>query len=255
MIIKGIIFDVYGTLIDIQTDEGYEEIYRAISHFLTYHEIYMHRWEVKDAYYRIMENQRKACSEEHFEFDAVEVWREFLKQNSGDSALPSYKSKQLPLFLAEMYRAVSRKRLQLYPGVKALLDELRPRFRIAAVSDAQKIWLVPEMRAVGIGSYFKPVIISSDLGFRKPDRRIFETALSGLKLEPKEVIFVGNDMYRDMFGARQLGLNTVFFSSNQGRKEMEGVDPDYTIYEFAELRQAIRFFEQNQQNPSFQRNR
>jgi putative hydrolase of the HAD superfamily len=255
MIIKGIIFDIYGTLIDIQTDEGCEEIYRAISHFLTYHGIYMHRWEVKDAYYKIMENQRKACLEKHFEFDAVEVWREFLRQNSGGSALPSYRSKQLPLFLAEMYRGISRKRLQLYPDVKTLLDELLPRFRIAAVSDAQKIWLMPEMRAVGIESYFKPVIVSSDLGFRKPDRRIFEAALSGLRLEPKEVIFVGNDMYRDISGARQLGLNTIFFSSNQGRKEMDGVNPDYIIYKFAELMQAIKFFEKNQQNPFLRRNR
>ena len=59
MTIKGIIFDVYGTLIDIQTNEGDEEIYRTISHFLTYHGIYMHRWEVKEAYYSIMENQVK----------------------------------------------------------------------------------------------------------------------------------------------------------------------------------------------------
>jgi len=243
MIIEGIIFDVNGTLIDICTDEGYEEIYRAISHFLTYHGIYMHRWEVRDAYYKIMDNQRKANVEEHPEFDAVEVWREFISQYSGGSALPSDQLEQLPRFLAEMYRGISRYRLQLYPDVKAVLDELRARFRLAVVSDAQSVWARPEMRAVGIESYFNPIIISGDFGFRKPDRRLFEAALSEQKLAPENVLCVGNDMYRDMFGARELGMKTVFFSSNQGRKEMEGVRPDYIIYQFAELRQAIRFFE------------
>jgi putative hydrolase of the HAD superfamily len=50
-------------------------------------------------------------------------------------------------------------------------------------------------------------------------------------------------MYRDIFGARQLGMKTVFFSSNQGRQKMDGVNPDYIIYRFAELKQAIDFFE------------
>ena len=243
MIIEGIIFDVNGTLIDICTDEGNEEIYRAISHFLTYQGIYMHRWEVRDAYYKIMDKQRKASEEEHPEFDAVEVWREFISQYSDGSALPSEELEQLPRFLAEMYRGISRYRLQLYPEVKAVLDELGARFRLTVVSDAQSVWARPEMRAVGIESYFNPVIISGDFGFRKPDRRLFEAALSGQKLAPENVLCVGNDMYRDMFGARELGMKTVFFSSNQGRKEMAGVHPDYIIYQFAALRQAIIFFE------------
>ncbi|MBN1626465.1 MAG: HAD family hydrolase [Deltaproteobacteria bacterium] len=243
MKIKGIIFDVYGTLIDIQTDEGYEEIYRAISHFLTYHGIYMHRWEVRDAYYRIMEEQRKASFEEHFEFDALELWQQFLNRNSNDPDLPGARTRDLALFLAEMYRGISRQRLQLYPGVREMLDELRPFYSMAAVSDAQRPWVVPEMQATGIYPYFSPVVISGDFGFRKPDRRMFETVLSGLELDPGEVIFVGNDMYRDIHGAAQAGMNTVFFSSNQGRKEMEGVEPDYIIYDFLQLRQAIGFFE------------
>jgi len=42
---------------------------------------------------------------------------------------------------------------------------------------------------------------------------------------------------------KQQGIKTVFFSSNQGRKQAEGVKPDYIIYQFPEMRQAIEFFE------------
>lgn len=244
MIIRGIIFDINGTLIDIHTDEASEDIYRAISHYLTYQGIYLHRWEVRDKYYEIIDHQRQGSAQEHFEFDAVEAWREFMKLNAtGSTLLTPEKLNQIPLFLAEAYRGISRHRLQLYPDVKAVLEELQGRFRLAALSDAQSAWALPEMQAVGIQSFFNPIILSSDYGFRKPDRRLFEAVLSALEMEPENVLFVGNDMYRDIFGARQLGIKTVFFSSNQGKQQMNGVSPDYIICRFTELKQAISFFE------------
>jgi putative hydrolase of the HAD superfamily len=244
MIIRGIIFDINGTLIDILTDEGDESIYRAISHFLSYQGIYLHRGQVRDIYYEILDKQRRASTEVHYEFNAVQVWREFLELNSdAAAALPPEKLAQMPLFLAEMYRGISRHRLQLYPEVKAVLDELHSRFKLAVLSDAQSAWARPEMRAVGIESYFDPIVISGDYGFRKPDRRLFEAALAGMGLEADEVIFVGNDMYRDVFGAGQLHMKTVFVAPDRIIKPADGVDPDYIIYQFAELRQAIGFFE------------
>ncbi len=244
MNIQAILFDINGTLIDIQTDEGSEEIYRGISHFLTYQGIYIHRWEVRDEYFLLMEEQRRANGEAFPEFDAVELWRQFLRRRpEACHSMPPEKLRWMPIFLAEMYRGVSRYRLQLYPEVKTALDELAQCFKLAALSDAQSAWALPEMRAVGIEAYFQPIIVSGDLGFRKPDKRIFEAALNGLNLPPENILFVGNDMYRDIYGAKQFGMKTVFFSSNQGRQTANGVEPDYIIYRFAELRQAIAFFE------------
>lgn len=244
MNIKGIIFDINGTLIDIQTDEGNEEVYRGISHFLTYQGIRAHRWEVRDEYYQLMDEQRKNSREAFPEFDAVELWREYLRRRpEACKAIPAQKLKWMPQFLAEMYRGISRYRLQLYPEVKNVLDELSQRYKLAALSDAQSAWALPEMQAVDIAGYFKPIIVSGDLGYRKPDIRIFKAALAGLKMRPEEVLFVGNDMYRDIYGASLAGMKSVYFSSNQGRKKANGVEPDYIIYQFAELRQAIAFFE------------
>jgi putative hydrolase of the HAD superfamily len=241
---KGIIFDVNGTLVDILTDEGLEEIYRGISHFLTYQGIFIRRWELRDEYFRIMQEQRRASDEIYPEYDVVEVWREFLRRRPETGRiLPKDKLDALPLVLAEMYRGISRQRLTLYPEVKAILDECLLTYRMAALSDAQSAWAMPELRALGLTAYFNPIVVSGDLGYRKPDKRIFLTALSGLALDAGEVLFVGNDMYRDIYGAKQMGMATVFFSSNQGRKTAEGVEPDYIIYQFAELRQALAFLE------------
>ncbi len=246
--IEGIIFDLNGTLIDIRTDEGYEEIYRSIAHFLTYYGLDLRRWQVRDAYFEIMDRQRNKLGEKFPEFDVLSVWEEFLRQHLGKALSPA-RRKQLSRFISEMYRGISRFRLQLYPEVSAVLAELRPRFKLAAVSDAQSLWAAAEMKAVGIDGLFDPVVISSDFGFRKPDRRLFEAALDGLSLSPEKVLFVGNDMYRDVYGAQLCGMKAVFFLSNQGKTSMEGVEPEYTIYNFGELRQAIEFFENRGRGP------
>ncbi len=244
MDIKAIIFDINGTLVDIRTEEGNEEIYRSISHFLTYQGMHIHRRELRDEYFSIMAEQRRASAEAFPEFDTVALWREFLRRRpQACKALPTAKLRLLPLILSEMYRGISRTRLQLFPEVENVLDGLARRFRLAVLSDAQSAWAEPELRAVGIHGHFKPIIVSGDFGFRKPDPRLFQAALDGLGLGPEEALFVGDDMYRDVYGARRMGLKTIYFASRQGGKAVEGVEPDYIIYQFAELPTAIAFLE------------
>lgn len=244
MDIRALLFDVNGTLIDIETDEGLEEIYRAIAHFLMYQGISLHRWEVRNLYFQLMQQQREGSAETFAEWDAVEVWREFLHTQASDytRSLPSEKREQLPLFLAELHRAISRKRLRLYPQVQETLDQLRPHYRMAVVSDAQSVFAVPELRAVGLAHYFNPIIVSGDYGYRKPDSRLFQKALDALQVRPEQALFLGNDLYHDIFGAQQAGIKAIFVSYNQSDTTYQNISPDYTISRFAELPQAVNYF-------------
>lgn len=244
MDIRALLFDVNGTLIDIETDEGLEEIYRAIAHFLTYQGISLHRWEVRDLYFQIMQQQRAQGVETFAEFDAVEIWREFLRYNASDyfNSLPSEKREQLPLFLAELHRGIARKRLRPYPQVQETLDQLRSHYRMAVVSDAQSAYAVPELRAVGLLHYFNPIIVSGDYGYRKPDPRLFQKALDALQVRPEQALFFGNDLFHDIFGAQQVGMKAIFVSYNQGNTSSQTISPDYTICRFAELPQAVNYF-------------
>lgn len=236
MIIKAILFDLYGTLIDIDTDESLEEIYRTIAHYLTYHGVYLHRGRVQHSYYQIMKQQKEARGEEHPEIDVEAIWNAFLEQEGMQSA---DKRGQLATVLAQLYRGVSTKRLQLYPAVKMVLDELRRRYRLALVSDAQPCFALPEIQAVGLNGYFDPIIISARYGFRKPDRRLIEKALDILQLTPAEVIYAGNDMFRDIYGASRLGIRTIFVDSNQGTKFYENVVPDYFAPRFEDVLKGV----------------
>jgi len=73
--------------------------------------------------------------------------------------------------------------------------------------------------------------------------RLFEAALRRMQLAPAEVLFVGNDLYRDVHGPQKLGIKTVFFKQGETTQDKQQANPDYLIYSFPELLNAVRFFE------------
>jgi putative hydrolase of the HAD superfamily len=237
MDIRAVAFDLNGTLVRILTDDGMDEIFRSAAHFLTYQGIDLRRYQVRDLYFQIMKEQQQVSSEEHPEFDAAGIWRSIIEGHLTDftRALPAEKLQQMPLFLAELSRGIARHRLGLYPHVREVLDVLRERYPLAAVTDAQSAHARGELHQVGLLDYFDPIIVSGDHGYRKPDRRLFQFALDGMGVAAENALYVGNDMYRDIFGAREAGMKTVMFDSDQGTKVHQDCAPDYTITDLRDL--------------------
>ena len=122
------------------------------------------------------------------------------------------------------------------------LDQLRSSYSLAVVSDAQSAYAVPELHTVGLLRYFEPIIVSGDYGYRKPDIRLFQKALDALQVRPEQALYIGNDIYHDIFGAQQAGMKAIFAAYNQGSLSFEAISPDYIISHFAELPQAINYF-------------
>jgi putative hydrolase of the HAD superfamily len=218
MDIRAVAFDVNGTLVRILADDDEERIYRAAAHFLTYQGIDLHRHELRDVYFQIMKEHLRASPEKYPEFDAVDIWRSIIEDYGTDftRALPTGKLQQMPLFLAEMSRGISRRQLGLYPYVCEVLDVLREHYRLGIVTDAQSVYARGELHKVGLLGYFDPIVVSGDHGYRKPDRRLFQYALDGMGVAAGNSLYVGNDMHRDIYGAREAGLTTVMFDSDQG---------------------------------------
>ena len=237
MDIRAVAFDVNGTLVRIMTDEGMEQIFRSAAHFLTYQGIDLHRHQVRELYFGTLREQQRTSPEEHPEFDAVGAWRSIIDGHLTDftRTLPAGKLEQMPLFLAEMARGISRRRLGLYPHVREVLDVLRERYRLALVTDAQSAYTRGELHKVGLLDYFDPIVISGDHGYRKPDQRLFQFALDGMGVAAGNALYVGNDMHRDIFGAREAGMPTVMFESGQGKSAYLDCVPDYRIADFRDL--------------------
>jgi putative hydrolase of the HAD superfamily len=242
MDIRAVAFDVNGTLVRILTEDGMDEIFRSAAHFLTYQGIDLHRDQVRDLYFQLLKEQLRVSPEEYPEYDAVGIWRSIIEGHMTDftRALPAGKLEQMPLFLAEMYRGIARRRLSLYPHVPEVLGVLRERYPLALVTDAQSAYARGELHKVGLLGYFDPIVVSGDHGYRKPDRRLFEFALNGMGVAAQHTLYVGNDMHRDIYGARTAGLRTVMFDSDQGTKSYPGCVPDYTITDFRDLLKILR---------------
>jgi putative hydrolase of the HAD superfamily len=237
MDIRAIAFDVNGTLVEILTEDHKDQVFRAVGHYLTYQGIDLRRGELRDRYFALMREQRRTSPEAYPEFDAVLIWQQIIAEDQTEftRALPPAKLEQLPLFLAEMSRGVARRRLRPFPHVRAVLDVLAPHYPLAVVTDAQSAYARAELHKVGLLDYFDPIVVSGDHGYRKPDRRLFELASAGLGVPAEQTLFIGNDMHRDIYGAREAGMATAMFDSDQGVKQHLDCVPDFVIRDWREL--------------------
>jgi len=96
---------------------------------------------------------------------------------------------------------------KLYEGTISVLQVLREKYGLALVSNCA-VGLSDVLKALGLESFFECIILSYEIGVRKPDRRIYLKALQELELEPNECIFVADEI-SDLEGARQVGLKTL----------------------------------------------
>ena len=238
--IRGIIFDINGTLIDILTDEYDHAVWRTTANFLDYYGVRIEPNRLRAYYTELNRKQRKESPERYPEFDAAAIFRTVISEFR---TAPVKHPRLLADAASRVFRAASRRQLAPYPGVPEVMEQLRDQFILAAVSDGQVLWAYPELRSAGLEQYFSCILVSGDFGFRKPDVRLFETVLDQLDLAANEALFVGNDMFRDIYGAHEVGMKTVFFKSNQGDWKPHGAEPDYIIYSFCELPRAIAFFQ------------
>lgn len=63
-----------------------------------------------------------------------------------------------------------------------------------------------------LNSCFDKIIISEEVGFSKPDERIFELALNELKVRPEDVLFVGDDLQKDIAGCQNVNIKGIWFN-------------------------------------------
>lgn len=116
------------------------------------------------------------------------------------------------------------------PAHRALLTRLAPRFRLGIVSNFD---YAPTVHSIlereGITDLFDAVVVSAEVGWRKPKPVIFEVALSQIRVPPVEVLFVGDRADIDVAGAKQVGL-AVAWVNREGEALPEGIPaPDYEI--------------------------
>ncbi|MCD6479026.1 MAG: HAD-IA family hydrolase [Candidatus Diapherotrites archaeon] len=114
------------------------------------------------------------------------------------------------------YRRVKAGHLMPYPNVVRTLIKLKERgLKLGIVSDApiKQAWL--RLAELNLCDFFDVVVARKPGAKAKPHAMPFKKALQQLKLEPAQILFVGDDPSKDILGAKKLGMKTALAKYGQ----------------------------------------
>ncbi|MGQ9708167.1 MAG: HAD-IA family hydrolase [bacterium] len=138
------------------------------------------------------------------------------------------------------YRRAREGALVSYPHVQiALLKLFRMGLKLAVVSDAPRLQVWMRLASLSVDRFFDVVVTFDDTGKRKPAREPFEKVLELLKVAPQEAMMVGDWAERDIVGAKELGMITVFarYGDSFGTQNSGA---DYEINDILEILPLIK---------------
>lgn len=95
------------------------------------------------------------------------------------------------------------------------------------------------MRDTGIRELFTSVIISADTGYRKPNPLIFKKLLDAMRLEPADILFVGDTPLDDVLGSKGVGMHSAWIRTRNRELPEKIPAPDIIIKDLAELPAAL----------------
>jgi putative hydrolase of the HAD superfamily len=225
-----VFFDLYGTLVDITTDEAAPETARSFERWMQAR--FGARALARERGHPFLSDLRaiRPAPVLHAEPDIAPVVAAHLAT--------ILEREPSPLEIAEMaeaFRTASRRALALVPGAREAILALRQRFQVGLISNAQLLFTRPELRQVGLPeSLFDPMVISSEVGVHKPSRHIFRAALERAGVGADEAMHVGNDPFDDVDGAAAVGLRTCLVEDTRRRGDPTRA-PDLRLKSVAEL--------------------
>lgn len=245
------IFDLYGTLIDIHTDEEQPGLWQDMAAYLQYQ--FGADYTAKDLKKRYLElcaqeeeslsyylKKTKGITIKYPEIRISWVWTrliaekiygeasEYTNSRMGHSRaeldaatayLPhkydeeEYITPQIQA-LCTYFRNTSRDKLVKYEGVDRTLKELK-RYgkKIFLLSNAQKIFTVKELMDSGLYSYFNGIFISSECMIKKPDPAFMDVLISKYRLDKSKCVMIGNDITSDVGVAASSGIRSIFLNT------------------------------------------
>ena len=232
------IFDLYGTLVDIRTDEGSPRLWAHMAGIYRREGALYQPDELQSAYFRLVgelengaESSPAYAHEAHPEIQLEKVFQQLYhaKGVEADAALAVH--------TGQAFRKRSTEYLRLYPGAAELLRALRAQgCGVWLLSNAQSIFTRPELEELGLDNLFDGIYLSSDYSVKKPDSRFYQALLQTRNIPPDSAVMVGNDGVCDIEGARAVGLSTIYIRSNLSPQEP--LPPADHVLEEMDLRQV-----------------
>lgn len=218
-----LIFDLYGTLVDIHTEED-EAVWEKTALYFGYYGASYTAHSLRNAFREALMRRQAKAGQSYECFPDIafhEVMADlFRAKGIGENA------GILGIQAAQLFRISSTEYIRLYPYVLEALATLRKKgCRLWLLSNAQEMFTRYELNHLGLWDAFDGVYLSSCFSCRKPDVRFFRALLEEQKLDPSRCLMIGNDRETDIAGAKAAGLATFYIHTQLTPPDQAPADP------------------------------
>jgi epoxide hydrolase-like predicted phosphatase len=107
--------------------------------------------------------------------------------------------------------------------VLKIINGLRNKYKIGLLSNASSSFIREILDKNDLERYFDEIVISSEVGYIKPNNEIFEIMLNKLGVKPSEAIFIDDNKYH-VEAAEKLGINSIqFLNATQLNEDFKNI--------------------------------
>lgn len=206
MDVEFVLFDLYGTLLDVEVNEADPVFWTALAEVLRREGVEAEPGSLRDVFFSTLRDERSRVPDG---FVMQTVLRRVLAAcgwEPSDEALRAF---------GAAFRRLSTTSLSLLPYVEPLVRTLRASgCRMGIVSNTEAILTRADIERFRILKEMDVMVLSSEAGTKKPDPAIFREAVQRLGAVPAAGIFVGDDLEEDVRGAQRAGLRCVYLRRN-----------------------------------------
>lgn len=234
MVIKAVGFDFFGTLVHAKADVNL--CIEGLHQRLCEHQIHISLEEFLQAYRTVTSDFRRirqdTCKEVNNCLWVAETVKKFGYMLSSDS----------PLIVEAVDAYFSPWILTLPKDVLPTLSVLRKTFKIGLISNFTcSNYIHKTLKTLGLSDSFDCVIVSEDVGWRKPHPKIFKRFLEALNVKAEETLFVGDELESDMLGAKEIGMKTAQIVDDDYQEPLGNVvKPDFIIHSLSDLKTILK---------------
>lgn len=210
---RNCIFDLYGTLVDISTNENKKSVWEKICEFYVFNGADYIYTELKRDYRRLMkimysEYPSYTCTE-------IDVRKLFKKLYENKGVEPN---DTLIDYTCWMFRIMSTEKLKTFSGMNQMIEKLkRNNCNVYLLTNAQSIYTKKELEYLKMDDMFDGILMSSDESVMKPSEEFFDKLFNKYGIERKGSIMIGDTYSTDIAGASRYGIDSIYIDNEDGR--------------------------------------
>jgi putative hydrolase of the HAD superfamily len=138
--------------------------------------------------------------------------------------------------LGKQYIAISPTKKKLFPYSIEILEYLKKYYQLHIITNGFKEVQFVKLEHSGLSPFFKEVITSEDVGYKKPDSRIFDFAIQKANASKNESLMIGDDAEADITGAQNAGIDQVYVNYHHS---VNGVRPTFEVNSLEEIEKIL----------------